>query len=123
MMRQQRKIVAALTQGRETQFDKVQAVKQILAEFALLHHFLQVAIGGGDQPNIDIDSLVAAEALKSFFLQHAQQLRLQAQTEVADFVEKKRSMIGGFHAALARQKRSGEGALFVTDELIFDQSV
>ena len=43
----------------------------------LLH---EVPIRRGDQANVDVDGLVAAEPFESFFLQHTQELWLQTQS-------------------------------------------
>ena len=43
-LRQQNDIVATFAQRRDVHVNDIQPVKKILAEFALLHHFLQIAI-------------------------------------------------------------------------------
>lgn len=40
--------------------------------------FFQIAVSGGDQPNVGLDQLVAAQAFKFLLLQYAQQLRLSS---------------------------------------------
>ena len=56
-----------------------------------------------------------------FFLQDAQQLGLQFQRQFADFVEEDCAAIGGLKQSLLRFQRSGEGSLFVAEQLAFDQ--
>ena len=67
--------------------DDVQAVEEVLAEPALLHHPPQVDVGGGDDADVDLDRLDAAEAHELALLNHAQQLGLGLERDVADLVE------------------------------------
>ena len=121
MMREERDVVAAFAERREMKFDDVEAVEKVLAEFALLDHVEQIAIGGGDEADIDVDSFVAAEAFERFFLKHAEKFGLQAEAEVADFVEEEGAVVGGFDAALTAEESSGKGAFFVAEEFVFDE--
>ena len=70
----------------------------------------------------DLDRLGAAEALELALLQHAQQLHLRLQVDVADFVEEQRAALGQLEAALAPLVRVGEGALLVAEQLGLDQA-
>ena len=58
--------------------DHVQAVEQVGAKPAFLDLVLQALVGGGDDPNVDLDALGPAHALERARLQHAKQLDLQA---------------------------------------------
>ena len=71
----------------------------------------------------DLDRLGAAEALELALLQHAQQLHLRLQVDVADFVEEQRAALGQLEAALAALVRVGERALLVAEQLRLDQRV
>ena len=51
-------------------------------------HRVQVLVGGADDARVDRDRLAAADPLDHPLLQEAQQLDLQRQRDVADFVEK-----------------------------------
>ena len=64
---------------------------------------------------------VAADALDVFLLQHAQELDLGAQAQVADFVEKNGAVVGLLEAAHAAGVRAGEGAAFVAEQFAFQQ--
>ena len=65
----------------------VQAIVEIAAKFAIGDHLPEIAVGGGDQPDIGADQLVAAEAFKLLLLQNPQQLRLKLQRHVAHFIK------------------------------------
>ena len=55
-----------------------------------LDRLLEVAVGGGDDADVDLDRLGAAEALDHPLLEHAQELDLDLQRQVADLVEEQR---------------------------------
>ena len=84
---------------------------------------LHVLVGGGDHPHVHPHGLGAADPLELALLQHAQQLHLRAQVDVADLVEEQRAAFGQLEAALLARVRAGERALLVAEELRFDQRV
>ena len=53
----------------------------------------------------DLDRLGAAEPLELALLQHAQQLHLRRQVDVADLVEEQRAALGQLEAALLARLR------------------
>jgi hypothetical protein len=101
--------------------DDVQAVEQVFAELAKLHPVLQVLIGRGDDTYIGFHLIVSADAVELAILQHAQQARLQRRRHVTDFIEEQRAAIGLLEPSLALQRGPGESALFVAEELGFEQ--
>ena len=54
---------------------------------------------GGEDAHVNPQAVAAAESLDRFFLQHAQQLRLRVEADVADFVEKDGAAVGLLEAA------------------------
>ena len=114
-------IVPALAQRRQLDRKNVEPVIKILAEFSFLRRLLQIPVGGGDHADIDFLRPRAAHGLKLPFLKHAQQLHLKLHRQLADFVEKDRAAVGEGKAAFALLCRAGEGALFMAEQLAFDQ--
>jgi hypothetical protein len=57
----------------------VEAIEQVLAERALIDLFLEILVGGGNHPHVDLDDTVAAEPLELLLLQDAQDLGLRLQ--------------------------------------------
>src|SRR5262249_43045962 len=86
-----------------------------------LHFGAQALVGGGDDAHVDLVVVRAADALDLATLEHAQDLRLQIERELADLVEEDRAARCGFEGALARSDRAGEGAALVTEELAFEK--
>src|SRR6185295_9809362 len=76
---------------------------------------------GCDEPDVDLVRLVAAESLEFLFLQHAEQLRLQLERNVADLVEKERALVGQLEAARFLCDRPGEGASLMTEQFALQQ--
>ena len=112
---QQRNIGRAFAQGWQPDRKYVQPVIQIGAKAALFDHLRQIAIGGGDQPDIDFQRVRAADPLEFLILQHPQQLGLSAGAQFAHFVQKQGAAISEFKPALALSSRAGERALFMAE--------
>ncbi len=77
----------------------LQAIIQVGAEAALLHHLLQILIGGGDDADVHANGPGAAEPLELLFLQNSQKLRLQLQRHVANFIEKQSARVRPLEAS------------------------
>ena len=86
--------------GGNVHLHHVHAVVEVLAEtLPCCTISAEIAIGGADQAEIHVDRSIAAEALEFAFLQHAQKLGLEAECQIADFVEEQSALIGSFEAA------------------------
>ena len=84
------------------------------------YKLVEIPIRRGEDANIDLDGLGAADPLKLAFLQDAQQLRLEVERQLAHLVEEERTMVGEFKTALAALGRTGERAALMTEELAGD---
>ena len=94
---------------------------EVGAKAALLHFAAQVAVGGRDDPAARGASLRLADPLVLAVFQHAQQLRLQVERQLADLIEQQRAVgrileITGLVAGGA-----GEGALHVAEKGRLDE--
>ena len=74
-----------------------------------------------DDAHVDLDRLVAAHALELALLQHAQELDLHLQRQVADLVEEQRAAVGELEAALPPRHGAGERALLVAEQLALEE--
>ena len=83
----------------------------------------QRAIGGGDDAGIDAAREVLADAAHLAVLDDAQQLRLPARRQLADFVEEQRAAVGFLEQPGAFGERAGEGAARVAEELGLEELV
>ena len=101
----------------------MQPVEQVLAERAALHEVEQLAVGRGNDADVDLHRLAAADRLDGAFLQRAQQLYLRRQRQLADLVEKQRAAGGFDELAHVAFGGAGEGALLVTEQDRFHEIV
>jgi hypothetical protein len=92
-------VLAALAHRRQLDVDHAQAEVQIFAEAAAVDLLAQVAVGRGQDPDVDLDRAIAADPLDLALLEHPQQLRLERDVELADLVEEDRAALGLLEAA------------------------
>src|SRR4029453_4387933 len=121
MFRQQGNIFSSIAKRGQVQRDDIDSVVKILAELSFPDQILEVLVRRGDDANVDLYGLYAADAREFAFLQNPQQLSLRHGTEVPDFVEEQGAAVGELELAHAASRRIGERALFVAEQLAFDQ--
>ena len=102
--------------------DLGEAVIEVVAEAAVGDHRIDVAMRRADDARVDGDRFPSADAFDDTFLQEAQQLDLERQRHVADFVEEQGAAGGLFDLAGRRLHRAGERTLFVAEQFAFEQS-
>ena len=114
-------VVDALTQGRNAKVDHIQAVIQVLAEFAVHDRLLQIQVGGGHHAHVHLHGVLAADALEFVVLQYLQQLGLKLDIHVADFVQQDGPAVGHFEHAGLLLECAGEGPPLVPKEFALYQ--
>lgn len=114
-------VTFAVAQRRQFEVDHAQAVKEVFAESPLADHFAQVAVGGGDETDVDLDGFGAADPFEGTGFQHAQQLDLGGGIDFTDFVEEQRAVVGDLEPPLVAFGGAGERSFFVTEEFAFKQ--
>ena len=123
VVREQHDVRFAVAQRRDEDGEDVQAVVQVLAELALGHARLEVAVGGHHQPDVDADRFGAAKPLELPLLKDAQELHLAGEGDLADLVEEDGAGIRQLEAALLALLGAGEGPALVPEQLGLDQGV
>ena len=108
-------------QGRHGNRHHVEAVIEVLAEAPLFDQLRQVVVGRRQDADPCADLLVAAEALETLLLQDAEDFGLKRRGHVADFIEEEGPAVGLLELADALPLGPGEGALFVAEQLAFQQ--
>ena len=121
VVEQQGNVLAALAQRRNTQAGDIQAVVKVFAKTPGLDLVEQVRLDRTDDPQIDPDALVRAQALQGFLLQHAQQFDLLGQGQAFHLVEKQGAAIGVFDAPDTLALSAGKGPAFMAEQLAFEQ--
>ena len=89
-------VLLPLPQGGDVDADDVQPVEEIGPEQTALHRLLQIAVGGNDQPEVQLDLLGAGEALNGLLLNQLQELGLDMGGQLADLIQEDRSTVRQF---------------------------
>ena len=104
MAGQQRDVLAPVAQRRHSDRHDVEPIEQILAEPAAADLGGELAIGRGDDPDIDLDPARPADPLERLLLQHAHDLALGFERHVGDLVEEQGAAMRALEGAdLARR--------------------
>jgi hypothetical protein len=101
--------------------DHVQAVEQIFLEPLFSDHLPQVAVGGGDDADVNLFGPLRAERLELALLQDTQQLRLQRRAHGADLVEEDGAAVSERELAFLGRRGARERAANVAEELRFEE--
>src|SRR5205085_3100424 len=117
----QRNVVLPFAQRRKPNRNDAQSIVEVLPEMARRRVGGEVAVGGGDDADVDLDLARAADALELLLLQHAQQLRLEVEPHLADLVEEQRAAMRPLERPLDALDRAGERALLVAEQRALDQ--
>src|SRR6185503_20878145 len=80
-------VFAALTQRRQVHAEDVEPIEEIRAELASLDVLAERTIGGRDHAYVHVDRCHSAYAHQLSLLEHAKELHLGADRDVADLVE------------------------------------
>ena len=91
----------------------VQPMIEVAAELLRAHQAEQFLVAGGQHAGVDRDRLHPADAPDLLFLQRAQQLRLDIQRQVRDFVEEQRAAGGDLELAQLGPLGARERALLI----------
>ena len=120
MMDQGRDVLAAFAKGRDVDGKDIQPKIQVLAKVPVCHVFLQVAIGGGNYPDVDRNRLITPHAFDGPLLQHAQHHHLRFHRNFGDLVQEDAAALGQLEAALPLLRRAGKRPGFVAEQLAGD---
>ena len=123
VMRQQQRIVAALTKRRQHDAHGVQAVEQVGAKRRLLDSFIQGPVGRRNDAHVHATHAGFSHTPRLALLQHTQQLHLQQRAGIADLIEEQRAAVSGVEQALAIGDRPREGAATMPKQFALDQGV
>src|SRR5262252_1891136 len=109
-------VLGAIAEGRDLEARVREAIVEILSETPGVDHRAQIAPCGAHDTRAHRDRRRAAQADDLALLEQAQELRLEAKGELADFIEEDRARGGRFEDPGSTFGRAGERALLVTVE-------
>src|SRR5262249_47263784 len=90
---------------------------KVAAEGASFDGDGEVAVGGGDDADVDCGGTRRADGADLARREGAQELGLERQRHLPDLIEEERASVGGGEEAVALLRGSGEGAGDVAEEL------
>src|SRR4029077_14483560 len=94
IVHEQRHVFTSITKWRDLDWENIQSVKQVFAKLVVADHAVQVAVRCSNQAHIDMCGSCASQTFKFPLLKRTQQLWLQVEADVADFVQKETAAIG-----------------------------
>ena len=121
MLQQAALVLAQVAQRRDRHGEHAEAVVEVGPEAAGPNLLLEVAVGGGQHPRLAQARGGLAHALELAVFQHAQELGLQLQRQLADFVEEQAAVACILEIAGAVGVGAGERALGVAEQRGLDQ--
>src|SRR5580704_16709949 len=122
MPHEQRDVFRALAQRGNGNRKDVQPVVEVAPKFFRHHHLFQVAMSRGYDSSIHVLGPSTAQPLELPLLQDAQELRLQLERNVADFIQKQRSLVRQLNPPNLLSDCTREGAAFVAKQFAFEQA-
>src|SRR5450755_4198597 len=116
MFGERNNILGTLPERRNPKLKLAETVEQVLAETAVLDRGFEILIRGGNNADVNLNLAMTAQTEERLAIQHAQQFDLSLQLQLANFVEKKRALVGHFKEAWLRYVGPAERAFFVAEE-------
>ena len=120
---QQRNVAATLAQRRQRDVHDVEPVEQVLAEPPLRDLPVEVAVGAGDDADVERHRPGRPHRPHLAVLDDPQQLDLEQQRQLADLVEEQGAVVGRHEQPGVGLQRAGEGAPDVAEELALDEGL
>ena len=114
-------LFAPFAQRRQMEPHHVEAVVEVFAEAAVGEELIERLVGGGNDPDVDLDRVGVAERVRLAGLEEAQQLGLQVGADLADLVEEERAAFVGADDAEEAVDGAGEGAAAVAEEMAVER--
>ena len=121
MAREREEIERAVAEWSDGEGRDVEAVVEVLAETPLRHRMLQVRVRRRDEANVHRDRAPRPDAHDLPLLEHAEQLHLRLEREIADLVEEERPAVRSLEPARLARERARERALLVTEQLALEE--
>src|SRR5258705_12609816 len=101
-------VFTTFTQGRNTDWEHVQAIVKITPELSLRHHLFQIAISRRHQSYVNAFGPRTTHPLVHALLQGAQEFGLQFKRHITHFVEKQSTAVRQLKPAHLLHVRAGE---------------
>jgi hypothetical protein len=111
----------AITERWNGHRNAVETEVQVFAEETVLDLLLEISVRRGNEADIERPNLETADARDLARFEDPQELRLNGERKLSHLVEENRAAVGRFEESRFGVRRARERALFVTEELAFEQ--
>ena len=115
-------IVGPFAQGRDKNRDDIETVEQILPESALFDGRFQVDIRRGDDADVGLACSAVADTFVLAVLDESEELRLEGQGEISDFVQEQRPAVADGRPAGVVPDRPRERAFDMSEQFATHRS-
>src|SRR6266404_5857001 len=102
--------------------ENIQPIVQILSKLTVSHQLPQISVARNNDTNIDARRTGATYRLEFTLLEHTEQLGLEFQWHVSNFIEKQRATIRQRKAADVRTNGTRESPAFMSEEFALEMT-
>src|SRR5205823_2000701 len=121
MLCQKTGIADPIAQRRHLYAYFVDQIEKIFPKSAIGNQLRQILVRGADDPYVDLDRATATNPLDDLILKKAQQLDLYWLRDVADLIEKQRTVVRSLNLSNDLLYGSSERASLVSEQLALEQ--
>src|SRR5581483_6514 len=114
-------ILDPLSEGQEVDLADVQAVEQVLSNTLRSNLAFKVAVRCGQDADIRRNCFRASDRKHPSIFEHAEQFGLRFAWHFREFIEEKRSAVGGLEQSRLPPISAGKRALFMAEQFALDQ--
>ncbi len=107
---------------RKSDGEDAEAVVEGTIKMSGFDHFCEIAIGGGDEANIDGNGASAADAFEFLFLDGAQNFGLKLEREIPDFIEEESAVVRQFETTDFLRDGTSKSAAFMAEKFGFEKA-
>ena len=115
VLHKQGNVGSAVSQRRQHDFVGGEAIEEVFAKLTRIGLRAEVAVGGGDDPDRNLNRIFRTHRSNFSRLQKTQQLDLQRCRELTDLVEEESAVSSGLDGPAVIAVRTGERALAVAE--------
>ena len=120
---EKRNVLEPLGERRDADLDRAETVIEIFAEAAGEDFGSEVAVGGGNETDVDLLDLRRADTLDFAVLDNAKKFGLHDQRSFAHLIEEHGTAVGVFKEARTSVRGAGEGATDMAEELALKEGI
>jgi hypothetical protein len=121
MPREQGDVIASFHEGRQVDWDHVEAVKEVFTEATLFNLLKEILVGGCQDPHIHGQGLFAPYAFEPLGLEYPKQLDLARRGYLAYLIQEYRTPMGLLESACLLANSPCKGPFFMAKKLTFQK--